>query len=159
MTYYYDDSCQHGFNIDHTDWWYDGYYYQDGYWNGVQHYTDGMGAHLYWYPSSGNSGYWKFDNRSQGGSHDWYDGGYFFCANGYNHCDGDDTFWWSGEIDRYFNGAGTIHFSEVYDCSYALAGAQGSQGYSTTTFAAGAVVGAALLGAVRYMSKRSDNYN
>merc|ERR1719199_2120222 len=35
MTYYYDDSCQHGFNIDHTDWWYDGYYYQDGYWNGV----------------------------------------------------------------------------------------------------------------------------
>ena len=67
--------------VDHPDWWYSGYYYNDGTWNGYPHFTDGMGAHLYFHESwSGTgSGWWQFDNRVQDGTNDYFDGGYFWC--------------------------------------------------------------------------------
>lgn len=51
-----DDICT-AFQIDHPDPWYTGYYFQDGEWNGFPHFTDGMGAHLYW-KTNGDSGWW-----------------------------------------------------------------------------------------------------
>jgi len=108
-------SCGGFWVSDHPDWWYNGYYYQDGVWNGYPHYTDGMGAHLYWL-ESGEGGWWQFDNRDQDGTNDWYDGGYHWCDS-YDGCEpltvSDDEMSWT----QGFSGAGEITFDlDLSDC-------------------------------------------
>jgi len=147
----WEDDCI-AFQIDHPDWWYTGYYYQDEDWNGYPHFTDGMGAHLYWF-ESGSGGWWQFDNREQDGTNDWYEGGYFWC-DAYDACGGDEDWEAYGSVTHHFNGdnGGDVTFSEA-DCSAGMVGNEKTSSYSTTTIVSGAVLAAASIGAVRYIAK------
>ena len=74
------ETCGGVWISDHPDFWYNGFYYQDGTWNGYPMFTDGMDAYLYFFdPDMDGSGFWQFDNRAQDGTNDWYDGGYKYC--------------------------------------------------------------------------------
>ena len=63
----------------HPDDYYNGCYYEMGYWAGYPHLENDNGAHLYFYDSNG-MGYWQLDDREQDGMNDWANGGYFYCG-------------------------------------------------------------------------------
>lgn len=115
------DICT-AFQIDHPDFWYTGYYFQDGEWNGFPHFTDGMGAHLYW-KTNGESGWWQFDNREQDGTNDWYDGGYRAC-DAFDDCGDEEEYLATGHVTAFFNGenGGDVTFTPVA-CTDALVAA------------------------------------
>jgi hypothetical protein len=93
-----------GIWVDHpTDDWYDGYYYEAEQWDGQPHYTDGMGAHLYWLDGE-DYGYWQFDFNDQTGAYpveDLFDGGYMY----------QDGEWYSGEDNYDSNGYAEYEFT------------------------------------------------
>ena len=156
----WDEACI-AFMIDHPDWFYTGYYYQDGEWNGYPHFTDGMGAHLYWY-ESGDGGWWQFDNREQDGTNDWYDGGYLWCDS-WDNCGGEEDWEEYGYVTHDFNGAGAVTFTPS-ECNGALNAVRAERAenasYSATTIVSGMIIAAASIAGLRHISKQNagDNY-
>lgn len=47
----------------HSDSTYSGLYWIEDEWNDQPMLMNENGAHMYWFPSSGESGYWQFDER------------------------------------------------------------------------------------------------
>ena len=96
----------------HPDDFYNGCYYQTGYWNGYPHLENENGAHLYFYDSYG-TGYWQLDDYEQDGTNDWSNGGYFKCGDreDWDSCgaydqEGADAYEWSiGDIiiENHYN--------------------------------------------------------
>jgi len=53
------ESCGGMWISEHPDFWYNGFYYQGGEWNGYPMFTDGMDAYLYFLdPDHDGSGFW-----------------------------------------------------------------------------------------------------
>ena len=59
LTMQFTEDCGGMWISNHPDMWYNGWYYQDGEWNGYPMFTDGMDAYLYFLdPDNNGSGFW-----------------------------------------------------------------------------------------------------
>ena len=68
----------------HEDDRYNGRYFASEEWGGRPHFMNEQGMHFYYIDiDDDGSGHWQLDDRDQDGTHDWYNGGYYWCSSGH----------------------------------------------------------------------------